>query len=93
MCSVVVPSSWVTVTVSLTVSLVPGRTSRTVSVRCSVLSGWWVSRTIGGMAILSAASSSASIATPWTALPVATGMEKRVSPLGTKETLVRDPPT
>ena len=45
------------------------------------------------MAILSAASSSASIATPWTALPVATGMEKRVSPLGTKETLVRDPPT
>ena len=30
--------------------------------------------TIGGMAILSAASSSASIATPWTALPVATGM-------------------
>ena len=36
---VVVPSEWETLTVLLTVSLVLGRTSRTVSVRSSVHSG------------------------------------------------------
>ena len=71
----------------------PSRFSTPSRVRSSVLSGWWVSRTSGGMGILSAASSSASMATTWTASPLATGKEKRVSPLGTNDTLVCDPPT
>ena len=89
-CCVVVPSSWVTV--SLTVLLIPGRSRLTVWVRSSVRSGWWVSLTSGDMGILSAAPMSALIATPWTAWPTATGTEKRVSPLGTKNTPVSEPP-
>ena len=91
-CCVVVPSSWVTETVSLTVLVVPGLTSLTVRVRYSVRCGWCVSCVNGGRGMLSAASRLASMVRAWTASPVATGSRKKVSPSGTKDTLVTEPP-
>ena len=94
MCSVVVPSSWVTVMVwlSLSESLAPGLHRLTVSVRSSVRSGWWVSTVSGGIGMLSDASRLTSTLTAWTAWPTPTGMEKEVSPSGTNGTLACDAP-
>ena len=82
-CELVVPSPWDTVTVLLTVLPVPGRHSLTVSVRRSVLSGWWVSLTMSGMGTRSAASRSAPISTERTISPRATGRLSSSRPLQT----------